>query len=210
MNGEISPGENMNGKLRDKLKKALEKVGDILKNTTTPLRTLNPALIIARAAFLGLVRLNFRSFANRIRMAPPTAIKKFWENWGGDYNTLLSSVGIGDRKKALLPKKDVTNTIGVVDPVTSLTVALVAATPIIINLIKVLKEVLPKKEADDLDKDKDDIIDDLENENEKGGDDPTGENAPPEDDKKPGKSYMLPLAAAAGIALLLVMNNKKK
>lgn len=64
------------------------------------LATLNPILVIARAAFLSLVRSNVDSLANRINTAKQTqskwqGIKNTWENVGGSVSALEKAVNDG-------------------------------------------------------------------------------------------------------------------
>jgi hypothetical protein len=91
----------------------------------------------ARAAFLGLVLLNLRGFANKLSLSNQTKLRQKWEKLGGDFSKLQDAINKGKAKKALLAGIDGEDNLGAVATATT---AVAAATPIIIALNEFLKE----------------------------------------------------------------------
>ena len=100
-----------------KLKKDIQKAGKfVTKFGASP----------ARNAFLELTKLNFRSLATNLKKKndkDPAAVRKFWENLGGNYASLVKNIEKGATHKRLGAVEDVA-AMGV-EPVT--TAALIAA-----------------------------------------------------------------------------------
>jgi hypothetical protein len=59
--------------------------------------TMSPA----RIAFLALVRLNFKGLATKYVKLGVTESKKFWEDFGGDWDALRRAIDAGKTKKAI-------------------------------------------------------------------------------------------------------------
>jgi hypothetical protein len=55
----------------------------------------------ARIAFLALVRLNFKGLATKYVKLGESESKKFWEDFGGDYDALKRAINAGKSKKAI-------------------------------------------------------------------------------------------------------------
>jgi hypothetical protein len=112
------------------------------KDGTRPSAVKKIALAPARAAFLGLTRLNFRKLATRLfdlSNKNNQKFKTFWLKLGGDPNKLLAAVNAGRVKRPLLGM-----------PAVGATGAelLAAALPIILAASKLLKS--ENVEAEDL------------------------------------------------------------
>lgn len=122
-----------------------------------------PLFIEMRNAFLALLAINFRDYANRIlehEKKQPNSIKRMWySGFGGDYKAILAAAEKGKSKKALFGKPKVE----ISEPVTLTTISafIATATPVIIALTKLLpknakdNETLIDATAGDLDNIKD-------------------------------------------------------
>lgn len=130
-------------KVGDSVKNAFEKAADTVKDTAGKVADAGKKYFAAapRTAFLALVSLNVRNFAKRIDAAinlDRQKVKNFWENnLGGDFAKLVSAVNTGKNKKPILPANNVTG-------VEETAAAITAATPVIVAIVKFLKEVNPK------------------------------------------------------------------
>lgn len=91
------------GRGRKKVKRFFKKVGTAVKKVTRGLKTV--ALAPARNAFLGLVKLNLRGLASKMKRANQSKITKLWERLGGKKSSILKAISTGARKKALLGGK---------------------------------------------------------------------------------------------------------
>jgi hypothetical protein len=111
---------------RDKAKEKLKKL---------PAGAKRVSLAPARAAFLSLVLLNVRGFANKLSMSNPSKLRQKWEKLGGDYGKLTDAINKGKGKKALLSGMDDEDNIGSV-----VGTALASATPVIVALNNFLKQ----------------------------------------------------------------------
>jgi len=149
-------GKTVFGKLLDKGRQAVKSVAQgTAKVTTTVAKAVasgaveiakigvKVATIPARNAFLLLVRLNVLQMAKKMgsklsKIEPD--LKKLWEKLGGNYNTLKETIIKGSRNQigASINGLYNPNTIGA-EPISSSAVAL--ATPIIIAITKILKDV---------------------------------------------------------------------
>lgn len=101
----------------------------------------------SRNAFLGLIELNVKGLARKIKAGNKAKISKLWEKFGGDPNKLYKSVERGAKKKQLFGVDD-ENFIGVEPASTGTAAALAAAAPIIAAIIKALKGVKTPKVDD--------------------------------------------------------------
>lgn len=118
----------------------------------------NIALAPFRGAFLGLVAINVKNLARKMKEAnerDPARIKQFWENWGGDYNQLTKTFNDGAKKKMIgyVPLDEYYNNprhedIGA-EPVSTATLIATSA-PVVIAVVKLLKEVLGQKREAEL------------------------------------------------------------
>jgi hypothetical protein len=118
-------------KRQDRRDKAKEKLKSL------PQGAKKISIAPARAAFLGLVLLNLRGFANKLSLSNQTKLRQKWEKLGGDFSKLQDAINKGKAKKALLAGIDGEDNLGAVATATT---ALAAATPIIIALNEFLKE----------------------------------------------------------------------
>lgn len=144
--------------------KAVKKVGKAIKNLT-----MKSALLIPRASFLLLLRLNFRGLAKRLATKQNARDKfaKVWKNLGGSMSKLNKAIDKGKGRKALFGSKKLKGDLegqlaelglvlenhGVIDmptylgslgvePVTTATGAAIAsAMPIIKKILSVMKSV---------------------------------------------------------------------
>lgn len=131
-------------KLPTPIKNVINAAGNAAKATFTV------SLFAMRSAFLGLVNVNAGHVAELLekcirRNSPKSKI--FWEDFGGNYNALIVAVNNGI--KAGQPGKatpiSINGSIGI-----ALEAALAIVTPILISLIKLIKETggTPQEEAD--------------------------------------------------------------
>jgi hypothetical protein len=111
---------------RDKAKEKLKKL---------PAGAKRVSLAPARAAFLSLVLLNVRGFANKLSMSNPSKLRQKWEKLGGDYGKLTDAINKGKGKKALLSGIDDDDNIGSV-----VGTAIATATPVVVALNNFLKQ----------------------------------------------------------------------
>jgi hypothetical protein len=118
-------------KRQDRRDKAKEKLKSL------PQGAKKISIAPARAAFLGLVLLNLRGFANKLSLSNQTKLRQKWEKLGGDFSKLQDAINKGKAKKALLAGIDGEDNLGAVATATT---AIAAATPIIIALNEFLKE----------------------------------------------------------------------
>jgi hypothetical protein len=164
----IGDVEETIGKLRIRLPKIFKKVADkVVKNVKEKVlnkpswasnedyakhaaKKITPAFIAMRNAFLGLLRLNYRNYANRIleqEADDQNSIKKMWYvKFGGVPEDIIHVANSAKNKKALLGKPK-NKKAGISEPVTLTTVSafLLAAAPVLIAI----KSILPKSKADD-------------------------------------------------------------
>jgi hypothetical protein len=118
--------------IKKNIKEKIKKRGKLLLK-------FNPATVPARNAFLLLVKLNVFNLASRLNLLiqkDPNKLKKFWENIGGTWTNLVRNIGIGAKKRERKLSKQ--SKIG--EAATAATAAVVSATPIIIKIVKLLKE----------------------------------------------------------------------
>lgn len=113
---------------RDRAKEKLKKL---------PAGAKKISIAPARAAFLGLVLLNLRGFANKLSNSNQSKLKQKWEKLGGDFKKLQDAINKGKQKKALLSGIDDEDNLG---SVAAAGTAVAAATPVIVALNNFLKE----------------------------------------------------------------------
>lgn len=102
----------------------------------------NPATAPARNAFLLIVKLNVFNLARRLNkliQKQPSKLKAFWEKIGGNYSSLLRNIQIGAKVRPQNSNSNSDANIGVVVAAGS-AAAVASATPIIVKIIKLLKE----------------------------------------------------------------------
>lgn len=140
-------------KVTDKLQQAGEGLKDAVKGAAKGyvkgMKMVGAA--VPRQAFLGLVSLNVRAFANRLdklRKKNPDALVKVWEKmFAGKMSALNAAIEDGIKKKPLLGKPKKMNgvdqigydQIGIVDPFTAAAGLISAASPIIIAVVNAMK-----------------------------------------------------------------------
>lgn len=94
-----------------------------------------------RGAFLLLVQFNVRGFATRLAKIDQQKLRDKWNQLGGNITELNKAIELGKNKKAVLGTKgEKINGIG--EPVT-ITTAIVAAAPVIVAIVALLKELSP-------------------------------------------------------------------
>jgi hypothetical protein len=122
---------------RQQIKKTIK---EKIKKRGKLLLKFNPATVPARNAFLLIVKLNVLNIAFRLKQLlqkDQSKLKKFWEGIGGSWNSLVKNIEVGYRKKAKkLERKS--NRIG--ETFTATAAAVVSATPIIIKVVRLLKD----------------------------------------------------------------------
>lgn len=121
---------------RQQIKKTIK---EKIKKRGKLLLKFNPATVPARNAFLLLVKLNVFNLASRLNLLiqkDPNKLKKFWEGIGGTWTNLVRNINIGAKKRERKLSKQ--SKIGEV--ATAASAAVISATPIIIKIVKLLKE----------------------------------------------------------------------
>lgn len=114
-----------------------KRIREALKKRKKILVKFNPVGAAGRNAFLLIVKLNIFNLARRLNaliQKNPNKLKSFWEKIGGNFNNLLNNVRIGAKLKPQQASVGVAIATGTAAAVT-------AATPIIVKIIKLLKEV---------------------------------------------------------------------
>lgn len=165
----VEPGEL--GKRKRTKAERKERRKKFLKNPLKAVKTI--AVAPARAAFLLAVSLNVMKLAKRLAQGykkNPTKLTEFWKKLGGDEAKLKQAIEKGSKSK-------LTGNLGVIAESTIAT-----ATPIIIAVLKILKDIGADKQGDgDEDKDGlDDLKDKLDtDDDDKETDKPTTETSKP-------------------------------
>lgn len=127
-------------KARKKLKKAAKNIvkeaGKAAKKVLKVVKTVNMAP--ARSAFLLLTKINARGLASGMYAGNRSQIDKLWKRFGGNPRNLNAAINQGKKKKPLLGGKQ-TAIRGIGDGGTiSVPAAIIAASPIIVAVIKLL------------------------------------------------------------------------
>jgi hypothetical protein len=113
-----------------------KRIREAIKKRKKILVKFNPVGAAGRNAFLLIVKLNVFNLARRLNtliQKNPNKLKSFWEKIGGNFNNLLNNVRIGAKLKPQQASVGVAIATGTAAAVT-------AATPIIVKIIKLLKE----------------------------------------------------------------------
>jgi hypothetical protein len=113
-----------------------KKIMSAIKNKKKFLVRFNPVGAAGRNAFLLIVKLNVFNLARRLNVLiqkNPNKLKSFWEKIGGNFNNLLNNVRIGAKLKPQQASVGVAIATGTAAAVTT-------ATPIIVKVIKLLKD----------------------------------------------------------------------
>lgn len=150
----VEPGEL--GKRRRTKAERKERRKELLKNPLKAIKTI--AVAPARGAFLLAVSLNALKLAKRLAQAykkNPQKIKDFWKKFGGDDEKLKQAIEKGSKSKLSGSHFG------------SVAAAIATATPVIVAVIKVLKDIGADKQGDaDEDKDGlDNLKDELDTDN---------------------------------------------
>jgi len=98
----------------------------------------------ARNAFLGLVQLNVRNLAKKLSVAyekNPTALKNFWEKFGGRIDKLVGAINRGKKKKRILGVGEESYFDAMPHAIGSVTALMATAAPIIAAVTKFLKSI---------------------------------------------------------------------
>lgn len=121
--------------IKKKIKEKIKKRGRLLLK-------FNPATVPARNAFLLIVKLNILNIAfklHQLLQKDQSKLKRFWEGIGGSWRSLTKNIEAGYRKKARkLERKG--RSVGEPFTAAGVAAAVVSATPIIIKVVKLLKE----------------------------------------------------------------------
>lgn len=150
----VKKGAEVQDKIKDKAEDVKEAVksgaGVIAKKGAEILKNVAPGakMILgapARRAFRTLVAINFHDYANKLKSNPDTRSK--WESLGGSWRELQESIDAGVKRKSILGIGCLDCQVkvnGIGEPVSAATIAaiVVAATPVIIALSTILKEVI--------------------------------------------------------------------
>ena len=109
------------------------------------------SLAPGRAAFLGLLTINFRNLAAKLSQVSATKsdeLRAFWTRLGGDFGKLQSAINKGKDKRAILGAEDMEQ-IGI-EPATT-AAAITAAAPVLLAVINFLRKFFAKdKDLDGL------------------------------------------------------------
>ena len=147
--GKWEPKTNLGKKLKNKTdqiqetgEKLKKKIKDAAKDVVKGVKIVGIAA--PRQAFLGLVSLNVRALANKLQKLnekDPGSLVKMWETtFGGKMSALNAAIADGAKRKPLLGGKvSGIDQIGF-DPVTDTIGLLIAAAPIILQTVKLLKQ----------------------------------------------------------------------
>jgi hypothetical protein len=152
--------ETINGRKKGRIKSAIKKAAGQVKKAAGQVKSgvkkataavkkggiKTVALAAPRAAFLGLLLVNLKGLASKILKADqtnPAKLKSFWEKLGGNYDQLIQAAKKGGNKKPIgyIPEDD--EEIGSAAAVGT---AIATASPIIVSILALLKQILPKKE----------------------------------------------------------------
>jgi hypothetical protein len=113
-----------------------KRIKEAIKKRKKILVKFNPVGAAGRNAFLLIVKLNVFNLARRLNaliQKNPNKLKSFWEKIGGNFNNLLNNVRIGAKLKPQQASVGVAIATGTAAAVTT-------ATPIIVKVIKLLKD----------------------------------------------------------------------
>ena len=141
-------------KLGKKIRKATDKIQErgedvkraakqLAKEAVKDMKIVGAA--IPRNAFIGLVRLNARGLANKLKKlneVNSSGLEKLWvKTFGGQLSALTKAIEIGSQKKPLLGSKKMSGVdqIGF-DPVTDTAALITASAPILIAALNLLKK----------------------------------------------------------------------
>lgn len=91
------------GRGRRKVKRFFKKAGTAIKKVARGLKTVS--LAAPRNAFLGLVKLNLRGLASKMKRANQSKIVALWERLGGRKSSILRAISTGANKRPLLGGK---------------------------------------------------------------------------------------------------------
>lgn len=132
----IGKAKKTKAERKERRKKIVTKLKENVKNPKKLIAKVG--ISPARAAFLVAVNLNLLKLAKRLQQAydkDKKGLQKFWEKFGGDFNTLKKGIEKGSKTK-------LNGTIG------TAAATLATATPIIIATLKFLKQLKSDKEGD--------------------------------------------------------------
>ncbi len=198
----------------------IKQAGANIKTATKKMNLATIPLAPSRTAFLGLVRLNALKLANKLADAENKQagkIKNLWTKFGGDWNVLKNTINAGSKTSKLA---------GLGDP--TLAGAIASATPILVAVTKLLKELKVKGAEDpELDQAIEEGKTELENNSEvtktkdvdvaESGSGvivsrPTGSTTESTETKETtettGKNYMPLILGAGAVAVFLAMRKK--
>lgn len=91
------------GRGRKKVKRFFKKAGTAIKKVARGLKKVS--LAAPRNAFLGLVKLNLRGLASKMKRANQSKIVALWERLGGRKSSILKAISTGANKRPLLGGK---------------------------------------------------------------------------------------------------------
>lgn len=217
----------INGELFNKLKAKAQKLVESAKETAAEALKNGKTIVLApaRGAFLALVALNVHNLAsiiyNSVQQGSRNYIqntakyKDLWLKFGGNWEQFVKVVNEGRQKKPLFGVEGTP----INEPITVAS-AIAAATPIIIAIVKLIKEIKNDKDSDNLENSFTDSLNNLpesvyngNNQDEPNPNNPDNRDQPNESnnsnkpDKKESNNGMILLGTAALAALLLSKNN---
>lgn len=195
-------GSGVNGSFSDKWNKLKEKVkGSVQKVIDTGKTVL---LAPGRIAFLGLVRINVHKLATNLKRSlaldSKQSIKKKWEALGGSYSQLVNVTEEGSKKSPIFDQ--VGEDSESINEVT-IAAALAAAVPILLEIIPLIKALVPSasQDSDNLEKASNDAID-------KTNFDPDPETNPNKNGSpKSGNNNKLLMGLGLGLIAVLALKN---
>lgn len=125
---------------KGKLKGLVNKAGQVVPAAK------KVSLAPGRAAFLGLLTINFRNLAAKLSQVSATKndeLRAFWTRLGGDFSKLESAINKGKDKRRILGVEDMEQ-IGI-EPATT-AAAITAAAPVLLAVINFLRKFFKKDE----------------------------------------------------------------
>ena len=153
-------------------KDAKKSITDVAKDATKSVTSGAKKVYLApyRGAFLGLLALNVKNLAKKVKLAietDPNKMKNFWESWGGDFNQLVETSRFGSTKKMIgyisqdEYYKSPQHNIGEPLTLTAVAAKVAAAAPVIVKVLNLVKEIVGTKKEEELGK-SDDLLTDAQ------------------------------------------------
>lgn len=154
--------ETINGRKKGRLKSFIKKAGSVVKSGASAVKNIGKggaktlALAPLRASFLGIVKINVKNIARKLKEAiekDPQKVKNFWEKWGGSFDQLKQTVAEGSTKKMIgyvsnddFDSPQHSDDIGAVATAGAIT----ASAPIILAVLGLIKNIIGEKREKEL------------------------------------------------------------